>query len=199
MEVMSTPEPEVILEEHLLDISLRPTPTTLIAHEQFSSYINDRLVSTINKTIELSPTVARVIEKRDKGAKIMLLNSVLIGEELQQRKEAEVAKIRRKQGNRQVQQYGTIRVGDARLKLMARDEAIDRRIELYNQRQEEKEQERREIADRKEVRLQKRQEKKRAKDKRIADKVAKAAAKELEIERKRAIKEAKAATKLANN
>ena len=33
----------------------------------------------------------------------------------------------------------------------------------------------------------------------MADKAAKAAAKELEIERKRAIKEAKAATKLANN
>jgi hypothetical protein len=65
--VMSTPELEAILEEyHSLDISLRPTPTTLIAHKQFSSYINNRLASAINKTIELSPTVARVIEKRDK-------------------------------------------------------------------------------------------------------------------------------------
>ena len=141
IEVMSTLELEVILEEHLLDISLRPTPITLIAYEQFSSYINNRLASTINKTIELSPTIVRVIEKRDKGAKIMLLNGVLIGEELQERKEAEMEKLRRKRGNKKVQQYGTIKVGDARLKIMARDEATDRRIELYNLRQEEKEQE----------------------------------------------------------
>jgi len=197
---MSTPEPEAIPEEyHSLDISLRPTPTTLIAYKQFSSYINNRLASIIDKTIELSPTVARVIEKRDKGAKIMLLNGVLIGEELQERKEAEMEKLRRKRGNKKVQQYGTIKVGDARLKIMARDEATDRRIELYNLRQEEKEQERREIDDRKERRLRKRQEMKQAKDKRIVDKATKAEAKEAEIVRKRAIKEAKAATKLATN
>jgi hypothetical protein len=93
----------------------------------------------------------------------MLLNGVLIGEELQERKEAEMEKLRRKSSNKKVQQYGTIKVGDARLKIMARDEARDRRIELYNLRQEEKEQERREIDDRKERRLQKRQEMKQAK------------------------------------
>jgi hypothetical protein len=115
MEVMSTLEPEsaVISLDNLLDISLRPTPKTLIQHKQFSSYINNRLASVINKTIELSPIVARVIEKRDKEAKIMLLNGILIEEELQKRKEAELAKLRRKKGNRTVQQYGTIRVGDA--------------------------------------------------------------------------------------
>jgi hypothetical protein len=108
-------------------------------------------------------------------------------------------KLRRKIGNKKVQQYGTIKVGDARLKIMARDEATDRRIELYNLRQEEKEQERREIDNRKERRLQKRQEMKQAKDKRMVDKATKAEAKEAEIARKRAIKEAKAATKLATN
>jgi len=125
---MSTLELELAIFslENSLDISLRLTLKTLIAHEQFSSYINNRLASTIDKTIELSPIVARVIEKRDKGAKIMLLNGILVEEELQKRKEAELAKVRRKTGNKRVQQYSTIKVGDARLKMMARDEAIER-------------------------------------------------------------------------
>src|SRR5450432_123982 len=104
---MSTPEPEAIPEEyHSLDISLRPTPTTLIAYKQFSSYINNRLASIIDKTIELSPTVARVIEKRDKGAKVILLKGVLIEEELAKKKEAELNKARRKvSSNKTVQKY----------------------------------------------------------------------------------------------
>ena len=77
---MSTPEPElvpVILLERLLDFSLCQTPRTLIAHEHYSSYINSRLASAIDKTIELSPTVARVIEKRDVRQKMRVFLSLL--------------------------------------------------------------------------------------------------------------------------
>jgi hypothetical protein len=149
---MSTPEPEPIslLDSFISSIPYNDTPKTLIAHEQYSSYINNRLASAINKTIELSPTVARAIEKRDKGSKTMLLQGILANEELEKRKEAEVEKARRRaRGNKQVQKYGIISSGDARLRVIARDEAEDRRIELHNLRQEEKEQERRAIADRK--------------------------------------------------
>src|SRR5450432_3165579 len=211
---MSTPELElvlVILPERLLDFSSCQTLRTLIAHEHYSSYINSRLASAIDKTIELSPIVARVIEKRDKGAKVMLLKGVLIEEELAKKKEAELNKARRKvSGNKTVQKYGTIRVGDARLKMIARDEAMKRRVELYNQRQEEKEMERRAIADRKEERARKREKDRKAKEKRMADRKAKAEKKSLEEAGKRAIREAKsleierkkegkAARKLANS
>ena len=201
----------VILLERLLDFSLCQTLRTLIAHEHYSSYINSRLASAIDKTIELSPIVARVIEKRDKGAKVMLLKGVLIEEELAKKKEAELNKARRKvSSNKTVQKYSTIRVGDARLKMIARDEAMERRVELYNQRQEEKEMERRAIADRKEERARKREKDRKAKEKRMADRKAKAEKKSLEEAGKRAIREAKsleierkkegkAARKLANS
>ena len=143
----------------------------------------------------------------------MLLQGILANEELEKRKEAEVEKARRRaRGNKQVQKYGIISVGDARLRVIARDEAEDRRIELHNLQQEEKEQERRAIADRKEERLRKRQATKLAKDKRLVERLAKAKAKELvdiakkaakeakalEKARKEAIKEAKVALKLAS-
>jgi hypothetical protein len=133
----------------------------------------------------------------DVAAQVMLLKGVLIEEELEKRRRAELNKARRKvSGNRQVQKYGTIRVGDARLKIIARDEATERRVELYNERQEEKEMERRAIDDRKEKRARKRERDRVAKDKRMADKRAKVEAKSLEIEYKRAEKEEKAARKL---
>src|SRR5450432_2494995 len=215
MEVMSTLEPEPLSfsESFISSIPYNNTPKTLIAHKQYSSYINNRLASAIDKTIELSPTVARAIEKRDKGTRTMLLSGILAGEELDQRKQAEAEKARRRaRGNRQVQKYGVINVGDARLRVMARDEAEDRQIELHNLRQEEKEQERREIADRKELRLRRRQTVKLAKDKRLAEREAKREAKELadiakevakeakalEKARKEAIKAEKAALRLAN-
>jgi hypothetical protein len=197
MEVMSTPEPEPLSfsESFISSILYDNTPKTLIAHEQYSSYINYRLASTIDKTIELSPTVARAIEKRDKGARTMLLGGILANEELQTRKEAEAEKASRRARNRTVQKYGVISVGDARLRVIARDEAEDRQIELHNLRQEEKEQERRAIADRKEKRLQRRQTAKLAKDKRLAEREAKREAKELADIAKEAAKEARALEK----
>src|SRR5450432_1527528 len=74
MELMSTPEPEpaTLLDSFISPISYNKTPETMLVYEQFSSYIDNRLASAINKTLDLSPTVARAIEKRDKGARIML-------------------------------------------------------------------------------------------------------------------------------
>jgi hypothetical protein len=81
----------------------------------------------------LTLTVARVIEKRDKGARVMLLNGILVEEELQKRKEAEARKARQKiDGSRTIHKYRTIKVGDTRLKVIARDEAMERQIELHN-------------------------------------------------------------------
>ena len=194
-------EPISLVDSFISSIPYNNTPKTLIAYEQYSSYINNRLASTINKTIELSPIVARAIEKRDKGTRTMLLQGILADEELDQRKQAEAEKAsRRARGNKQVQKYGIISVGDARLRVIARDEAGDRRIELHNLRQEEKEQERRAVAGRKEERLRKRQAAKIAKDKRLVERLAKAKAKAKELAdlAKKAAKETKAALKLAS-
>src|SRR5450432_4653834 len=104
MEVMSTPErelePIISIKE---DFSLCQTPRNLIAYKKYSSYINSRLASAIDNSLELSPTVTRVIEKRDKGTKILLLSGILAREELDSKKDAELEKLRRKQGNRKVQ------------------------------------------------------------------------------------------------
>src|SRR5450432_4450010 len=189
-------EPISLVDSFISSIPYNNTPKTLIAYEQYSSYINNRLASTINKTIELSPIVTRAIEKRDKGSKTMLLQGILANEKLEKRKEAEVEKARRRaRGNKQVQKYGIISVGDARLRVIARDEAEDRRIELHNLRQEEKEQERRAIADRKEERLRRRQIAKLAKDKRLVEREAKREAEELADIAKKAAKEARALEK----
>src|SRR5450432_919755 len=198
MEVMSTPErelePIISIKE---DFSLCQTLRNLIACEKYSSYINSRLASVIDNSLELSPTVARVIEKRDKGTKILLLSGILAREELDSKKDAELEKLRRKQGNRKVQQYGTILVGDARLKVIARDEAAERRIELYNERKEEIELERRAIDDRKAERVRIRKAKQVAKDERMADRIKRSKEKQDGIDSRRAARAAKAATRLA--
>ena len=125
----------------------------------------------------------------------MLLGGILANEELQTRKEAEAEKASRRARNRTVQKYSIISVRDARLRVIARVEAEDRRIELHNLRQEEKEQERRAIADRKEERLRRRQIAKLAKDKRLVEREAKREAKELADIAKEAAKEARALEK----
>ena len=82
--------------------------------------------------------------------------------------------------------------------LVSSDGSPYRRIALHNERQEEIELERRAIDERKERRAKNRHEKRVAKEKRIVDRTEKARAKQVEIERKRAIRAAKAATRLAS-
>src|SRR5450432_4545811 len=82
--------------------SYNRTPKNIIATSQFSSYINNRLASAIDRTIELTPSVSRAIEKRDKGTRIMLFQGLLADEELKKKREAEQSKARRKAGGRQV-------------------------------------------------------------------------------------------------
>ena len=80
---MLTLKPELItLLDSFLAFSYSQTLKTLLVYKQYSSYINNRLASTINKTIELLLIVIRAIEKRDKGAKAILLKGVLVEKEL---------------------------------------------------------------------------------------------------------------------
>jgi hypothetical protein len=203
---MSTLERELELGLGNIDkpFSYNRTPKTIIATSQFSSYINNRLASAIDGTIELSPSVSRAIEKRDKGTRIMLFQGLLVDEELKKKREVDKLKASRKARGRQVQKYRIISVRDARLRMIARDEAQERRIELYNLQQEQKEAERHRVLERKEERLRKIIATEEAKKERQLEREAKAKVKEeaeaekaLEKARKKAEQEAKAVSRLA--
>jgi hypothetical protein len=62
----------------------------------------------------MSPTTGKLIEKREKAYKTMLLTGKLAIEELFKRRQAELDK-NQLNGERTVQQFKTILVGDARL------------------------------------------------------------------------------------
>jgi len=62
------------------------------------------------------------------------LTGILAEEELFKRREEELEKKQRKSQNCQVQMYGTITVGDARLKLVSRDVAEEERLQVQQER-----------------------------------------------------------------
>lgn len=122
-----TPEPEETLEP--INWSLVDTPDrSLAAIEPYTKYIDHRLSSAINDTIPLTPTVSRVIDKRNKAQNIIVLNGVLSAEELA-KTQAEIArKARHKKegGQRRVAtDHGVISKGDARLRLAGRAEFLE--------------------------------------------------------------------------
>ena len=94
--------------------------------QAYSNYIDQRIEGSITEAVQLTPSVARAIEKRNKALNIMVLDGATAKEELFKKQAEETEKVRRKsKGNRTVQKYGTIYAGDARLKAIARNEAED--------------------------------------------------------------------------
>jgi hypothetical protein len=90
--------------------------------EIFQKFIDIRINSSILNGIPPTPSVARAIEKRDKATRMRLLDRQVIQEELVKRREQEKEKARRKSGHKVVQKFGTIEVGDARLRIIKRNE-----------------------------------------------------------------------------
>ena len=91
----TTPEPEI----PSLDINWveAPTPnTSMVAIRPYSDYIDYCLSSAINSTIPISPTVRRVIDKRNKAQNIMTLEGVLSLEELEKKSLEEIRRSRHK-------------------------------------------------------------------------------------------------------
>jgi DDE superfamily endonuclease len=105
--------------------------------QAYSNYIDQRIEGSITEAVQLTPSVARAIEKRNKALNIMVLDGATAKEELFKKQAEETEKVRRKsKGNRTVQKYGTIYVGDARLKAIARNEAEDAAVaEIARKRQ----------------------------------------------------------------
>jgi hypothetical protein len=74
-----------------------PIPqTSLAAIAVYDEWINRRLTGACDNTIPLTPSISRVIEKRNKAQNIIILTSVLSHKELEKRKAEERRKAKHK-------------------------------------------------------------------------------------------------------
>ena len=108
----------------------------MVAIRSYSNYIDHCLSSAINGTIPISPTVVRVINKRNKAQNIMTLEGVLSLEELEKRKLEEIRKARHKRdgGSRRVQtDHGVIQKGDVKLRIAGRAAFLAQEKQLHQQ------------------------------------------------------------------
>jgi hypothetical protein len=123
-----TPEPEFPLSNQEIDWKNCETPDkSLVAIQPYSNYIDHRISSAIEGTITLTPSVARITDKRNKALNIMVLDGVLKGEELDKRRVEEARKARYKieGGNRRMPTYyGVILKGDTRLCIAGRTQFL---------------------------------------------------------------------------
>lgn len=86
--------PELVTE---LEWSSCDTPRLRLPDIQiYSAYIDSRLSSAIDGSIPLTPTIARLVAKRNKGQTIIALNGALALEELEKRRVTEARKTRHK-------------------------------------------------------------------------------------------------------
>jgi hypothetical protein len=125
-----------------LQIPTKATLTTPVYMSQIaylSDYIDQRTVQAISGKVPISPFLAKVIEKRNKGTNVIIMQGVLAQRELDRKYQAENEKARRWEGSdRHIQQYGTIYVGNGRLTAIARNQAEEASIEAIRVRKEKK-------------------------------------------------------------
>ena len=123
-----TPEPE---ESFAFEWASCETPQLKLPEiQRYSAYIDSRLTGAIDGSIPLSPTVARVVEKRNKAQSIVALNGILALEELDKRRAEEARRARHKRdgGQRRIaSEYGVIKAGDARLRIAGREQYIEQK------------------------------------------------------------------------
>jgi hypothetical protein len=93
------------------------TPMSPRIYKAYTAYIEKKLAWSIEHGMPLTPTTGKLIAKREKAHKVNLLTRKLAIKELFIRRQAELDKAR-PNGERVVQQFGIILVGDARLRTM---------------------------------------------------------------------------------
>ena len=81
------------------------------------SYINKKLTQNIEAELSLSLIIARLIEKHEKTSRILKLSDQLVIKKLYKKKQTKLDRTQYN-GERHVQQFGTILVEDARLRTM---------------------------------------------------------------------------------
>ena len=69
-----------------MDFKNISTPYSPYTYDVYSSYINKKLTHNIEVGLSLSPTIARLIEKREKASKTLKLSGQLAIEELYKKK-----------------------------------------------------------------------------------------------------------------
>ena len=120
-----TPEPEECFN---IEWASCQTPQLKLPEiQRYSAYIDSRLTGAIDGSTPLSPTVARVVEKRNKAQSIIALNGILALEELDKRRAEEARRARHKRdgGQRRIaSEYRVIKAGDARLRIAGREQYI---------------------------------------------------------------------------
>jgi hypothetical protein len=89
-------------------------------YKAYTSYIDQKQAWSIKHRLTLTLTTSKLIAKRKKANKTIQLNGKLAIEELFKRRQVELNKIQ-PNGERIVQQFRTILVGDARLCTITRD------------------------------------------------------------------------------
>ena len=119
----------------------------------------------------LTPTTSKLIAKREKTHKVNLLTGKLAIKELFKRWQAKLNRARL-DGERIVQQFGTILVGDARLRTMTRNLEEERRVDALQAKKAESLRKKREYREGVEKRREEREAKKAEK---LAQKQARAA------------------------
>jgi hypothetical protein len=154
-----------------VDFQRAVTPISPRIYKAYSEYIDKKLAWSIEQGLTLTPTTGRLVAKREKANKTIQLNGKLAIKELFKRRQAELDKIQ-PNGERIVQQFGTILVGDARLRTMTRDLEEERKIEALAAKKAESLRKKREyregVEKRREERLVKKAEKQARKDARDA-------------------------------
>jgi hypothetical protein len=77
-----------------VDFTRIRTPNSPLMYQACTDFIERRLAQSITNELILTPTVARVIEKREKASKIAKLSGQLAIEELYKKRQAELEKVR---------------------------------------------------------------------------------------------------------
>ena len=155
-----------------MDFQRAVTPMSPRIYKAYTSYIDKKLAWSIKHGLTLTPTTSKLISKREKAHKTMLLSGKLAIEELFKKRQAELDK-NQPNGERVVQPYGTILVGDARLRTMTRNLEEEARVEAIQAKKAESLRKKREyregVAKRKEEREAKKAEKLAQKQARAAE------------------------------
>jgi hypothetical protein len=142
-----------------VDFQRGVTPMSPRIYKAYTSYIEKKLAWSIKHGMSLSPITGKLIEKREKANKTMLLSGKLAIEELFKKRQAELDK-NQPNGERVVVQYGTILVGDARLRTMTRNLEEERRVEAIEAKKAESRRKKREYREGVEQRKEEREAKK---------------------------------------
>jgi hypothetical protein len=66
----------------------------MLSIQAYSNYIGQRIEDSITKAIQLTPSIARAIEKRNKAPNIMVLDGATAKEELFKKQAEETEKVR---------------------------------------------------------------------------------------------------------